>query len=230
MGLAINPETDALLVIDIQNDFIPGGMLQVAGGDEIIPGVASLASQFKTIILSQDWHPENHASFASNHPGAAPFTQIQAVYGPQTLWPDHCVQGTSGAEFHPDLHACGLVNAAALVVRKGMNPDIDSYSAFFENDGVTPTGLAGALRERGIKRVVCVGLAYDFCVGFSALDAVKSGFEAVVVKDLTRAIAAPVSDTRTTADQMDERLAQAGVILTQLADVAAATRRSNFKA
>lgn len=229
MGLSINPETDALLVIDIQNDFIPGGMLQVAGGHEIIPGVASLASQFKTIILSQDWHPENHASFASNHPGAAPFTQVQAAYGPQTLWPDHCVQGTSGAEFHPDLHACGLVNAAALVVRKGMNPDIDSYSAFFENDGVTPTGLAGALRERGIKRVVCVGLAYDFCVGFSALDAVKSGFEAVVVKDLTRAIAAPVSETRTTADEMDDRLAQAGVILTQLADVAAATRRSNFK-
>ena len=207
----INPETDALLVIDIQNDFIPGGMLQVPGGDEIIPGVAELSRQFKTIVLSQDWHPENHASFASNHPGAAPFSEIQASYGPQTLWPDHCVQGTSGAEFHPALHAAGVVNAAAIVIRKGMNPEIDSYSAFFENDGVTSTGLAGTLRDRGITRVFCVGLAYDYCVGFSALDAAKAGFESFVVKDLARAIGAPLPDGTTTADQMDKRLAATGV-------------------
>ena len=212
---AINPETDALLVIDIQNDFIPGGMLQVPGGDEIIPGVAELSRQFKTIVLSQDWHPENHASFASNHPGAAPFSEVQASYGPQTLWPDHCVQGTSGAEFHPDLHAAGVVNAAAIVIRKGMNPEIDSYSAFFENDGITSTGLAGTLRDRGITRVFCVGLAYDYCVGFSALDAAKVGFESFVVKDLARAIGAPLPDGITTADQMDHRLAAAGVSVVQ---------------
>lgn len=228
MKLSINPETDALLVIDIQNDFIPGGNLSVAGGAEIIDGVAELAKQFKTVVLSQDWHPENHASFASSHPGAAPFSEIKAYYGPQTLWPDHCVQGTAGADFHPDLYGTGVVQSAALIVRKGINSMIDSYSAFFENDGKTSTGLAGALRDRGITRVFCVGLAYDFCVGFSALDAKQVGFEAVVVKDLTRAIAAPANGDETTADVMDSRLLAASVIVADQADVT--LRRNAFKA
>lgn len=206
----INPDTDALLVIDIQNDFIPGGALAVADGAAIIPGVSALAQQFKTIVISQDWHPAEHKSFATNH-DAAPFSNIDMPYGSQTLWPDHCVQGTPGAEFHPDL--ADVVNRASLIVRKGMNPDVDSYSAFFENDQTTSTGLAGYLRDKGIQRVFCVGLAYDFCVGFSALDAKRSGFEAVVVRDLARPIAAPVSDNQTTEDVMNDKLAQAGVSL-----------------
>lgn len=223
--MKINPETDALIVIDIQNDFIPGGALAVAGGDEIISGVAQLASQFSTVILSQDWHPKGHKSFASTH-GAEPFTQIQLPYGEQTLWPDHCVQGSEGAQFHPALGE--VANQASLVIRKGMNPDIDSYSAFFENDKTTSTGLAGYLRDKGITRVFCVGLAYDFCVGFTALDAKRAGFEAVVVRNLARAIAAPVGDT-TTEEIMDRQLEQAGVPL--IPDVADGGRNNkmNYK-
>ena len=206
----INPATDALLVIDIQNDFIPGGALAVSGGDEIIEGVVELAQKFDTIVLSQDWHPAGHKSFASAH-GSEPFSTTQMPYGEQTLWPDHCVQGTEGAEFHPSL--ADVVNKAALVIRKGMNPEIDSYSAFFENDKSTTTGLAGYLRDKGIQRVFCVGLAYDFCVGFSALDAKRVGFEAVVVRDLARAIAAPVGNDKTTEDLMDEQLRASGVNL-----------------
>lgn len=222
----INPETDALLVIDIQNDFIPGGALAVSGGDEILPGVAALAEQFSAIVLSQDWHPQGHKSFASTH-GANPFSRIQMPYGDQTLWPDHCVQGTHGAQFHPDL--IDVANKAAMVIRKGMNPDIDSYSAFFENDKTTSTGLAGYLRDKGITRVFCVGLAYDFCVGFSALDAKRAGFEAVVVRNLARAIAAPVGDT-TTEEVMDQQLEQAGVVVIPDVAVAKHTGKTSYKA
>lgn len=206
----INRATDALIVIDIQNDFIPGGSLAVEGGDEIIPGVIELARKFDTIVLSQDWHPSGHKSFASSH-SAQPYSQVQMPYGPQTLWPDHCVQGSLGAQFHPDLDE--VVNRSALIVRKGMNPGVDSYSAFFENDRTTTTGLAGWLREKGIQRVFIVGLAYDFCVGFSALDAKRVGFQAVVVRDLARAIAAPVGEGKTSEGEMDSQLDQAGVAI-----------------
>lgn len=205
---------DALLVIDIQNDFCPGGALAVPGGDEIVPAVVALAARFTHVVLSQDWHPAGHASFASTH-GAAPFSSRELAYGLQTLWPDHCVQGQRGAAFHPAL--APVVDRAAAVVRKGMNPQVDSYSAFFENDRVTPTGLAGYLRERGIERVVLVGLAYDFCVGYSALDARAQGFEAVVLRDLTRAIGMPTAPGRTTVDDIEARLTQAGVTVTTAA-------------
>ena len=210
MPTPINPKTDALIVIDVQNDFIPGGSLAVSGGDEIISGIVELAEKFDTIILSQDWHPAGHKSFASSH-GAEPFTQTQMPYGEQTLWPDHCVQGTRGAQFHDDL--IDVVNRSALIVRKGMNPEVDSYSAFFENDQTTTTGLAGWLREKGIQRVFIVGLAYDFCAGFSALDAKRVGFQAVVVRDLARAIAAPVGEGKTSEGEMDSQLDQAGVAI-----------------
>lgn len=189
----------ALIVIDIQNDFCPGGALEVPKGDEIIEGVNALASQFQTVVLSQDWHPKGHASFASSHQ-KSPYETIQMPYGEQTLWPDHCVQGTSGAEFHPAL--ADTVNRAQLIVRKGMNPEIDSYSAFFENDRQTTTGLAGWLREKGITQVVLVGLAYDFCVAYSAMDATALGFEAVVIKDLCRGIGIPL-EHGTTIDATD---------------------------
>lgn len=204
----INPETDALLVIDIQNDFCPGGALAVADGDAIIPGVVELARQFKHIVLSQDWHPEGHASFATSH-DAAPFSMKTMPYGEQVLWPDHCVQGTRGGEFHDDI--ASVVSAASVVIRKGMNPDVDSYSAFFENDKTTSTGLAGYLRDKGIQRVFCVGLAYDYCVAYSALDARMEGFEAVIIKDLARPIATPVGDGRTTVDVVEEAFAGKGV-------------------
>lgn len=177
---------DVLVVIDAQNDFCPGGALAVAGGDEIMPLINALASRFDHVVLTQDWHPRDQISFASRH-GAAPFSSFQAPYGEQVLWPDHCVQGTPGADFHP-LVRQGAETRAELIVRKGYNPGVDSYSAFFENDKQTSTGLAGYLRERGFRRCVFVGLALDFCVRFSAEDAVAQGFEAVVLTDATRAI------------------------------------------
>ncbi|WP_417246386.1 bifunctional nicotinamidase/pyrazinamidase [Celeribacter sp.] len=173
---------EALLVIDIQNDFCPGGALAVTGGDEIVPGVNQLMDDFATVILTQDWHPAGHSSFASSHK-AEPFTTTQMPYGTQVLWPDHCVQGTEGAAFHTDLRVDG-----DLIIRKGFNPEIDSYSAFFENDHTTPTGLEGYLRTRGIDRLTMVGLATDFCVNFSAVDAAKLGFAVTVRTDLCRAI------------------------------------------
>ena len=175
---------DLLLVVDMQNDFCPGGQLAVAGGDEIIPVIHRIAPFFEHIVLTQDWHPPNHQSFASAHPGKRPFEQVQVSYGEQTLWPDHCVQGTSGAEFHPALH----LPQAELILRKGFRPRIDSYSAFFENDRATATGLAGYLRERNLTRVFLAGLAYDYCVAYSALDARRLGIPAVVVRDACRAI------------------------------------------
>ncbi len=176
--------TDALILIDIQNDFCPGGALAVPGGDAVVPVANRLARRFSTVVLTQDWHPADHRSFASAHPGAALFSTVTLSYGPQVLWPDHCVQGTAGAGFHPDLDT----DAAHLLVRKGFHRAIDSYSAFAENDRTTTTGLAGLLRDRGITRVFLAGLATDYCVAFSADDAVRSGFATVVVEDGCRAI------------------------------------------
>ncbi len=180
----MRPATDALIVIDIQNDFCPGGALAVADGDAIIPGVNALMEEFPAVVLTQDWHPAGHGSFASSHPGKAPFEVTQMPYGSQVLWPDHCVQGTDGAAFHADLHS----DRADLVIRKGFRPQIDSYSAFFENDQTTPTGLEGYLRTRGITRLTMVGLATDFCVAYSAMDGAKLGFDVTVRRDLCRAI------------------------------------------
>lgn len=173
----------ALIVIDVQNDFCPGGALAVAGGDEIIPRINALMSDFAVTVLTQDWHPADHSSFAGNHPGAVPFSQIDMPYGVQTLWPAHCVQGTSGADFHPALRT-----EADLILRKGFRRGIDSYSAFYENDRSTPTGLAGYLRERGITELTFVGLALDFCVGWSAIDAATLGFRTRVLQGACRAI------------------------------------------
>lgn len=180
----MRPATDALIVIDVQNDFCPGGALAVADGDAILPGINQLMSDFGAVILTQDWHPANHLSFAANHPGAAPFSLTQMPYGPQVLWPSHCVQGSHGAAFHRDLQ----IDRADLILRKGFRPAIDSYSAFFENDRSTPTGLDGYLRSRGIRDLVLTGLATDFCVAFSALDAARLGYGVTVRLDLCRAI------------------------------------------
>ena len=179
----MRPETHALLVIDVQNDFCPGGALAVAGGDDIVPGINALMDDFPAVILTQDWHPAGHSSFASTQ-GAEPMSMMQMPYGPQVLWPDHCIQGTGGAAFHPDLDT----NRADLIVRKGFRPAIDSYSAFFENDKTTPTGLAGYLRDRGLTDLTLVGLATDFCVNWSAVDAARLGFTTTVRTDLARAI------------------------------------------
>lgn len=179
----MNPVPHALIVIDVQNDFCPGGALAVGGGDEIIAPINALMDQFAVTVLTQDWHPKGHSSFASSHAGAAPFSTVQMPYGEQTLWPDHCVQGTEGAAFHPALRT-----DADLILRKGMNPAIDSYSAFFENDRTTPTGLEGYLRTRGITTLTLVGLATDFCVAYSAIDAARLGFAVTVRTDLCRAI------------------------------------------
>ena len=178
-----NPD-EALIVIDVQNDFCPGGALAVAGGDEIIARINGLMDDFQTIVLTQDWHPANHASFAANHPGAAPFSLTEMPYGPQVLWPRHCVQGTAGAAFHPALNT----DPAQLVIRKGFRTDIDSYSAFFENDKTTATGLHGYLTERGIRAVTLVGLATDYCVAYSALDAARLGYSVTVLEGACRAI------------------------------------------
>jgi len=186
MRISLQP-TDALLVIDIQIDFLPGGALAVAGGDEILPGINALAAKFEHVILTQDWHPDGHISFASTH-GKQPFEDtVEAHYGTQALWPSHCIQGSPGSEIHPGLH----IPHTELILRKGFRRHIDSYSAFTENDGSTPTGLAGYLRERCLQRLFFVGVAYDFCVGFSAIAAAKLGFESLVVEDLSRAVALP---------------------------------------
>lgn len=177
-------DTDVLLVIDVQNDFCPGGKLTVSHGDEVVPLVNLLGEQFQHVVLTQDWHPSGHKSFASANPGRQPFETVAFTYGPQVLWPDHCVQGTPGAQFHTGLQ----IPHAELVLRKGYCRDIDSYSAFYENDHKTPTGLAGYLRERGLARVFLAGLALDFCVRYSAEDAHRCGFDVVVVEDACRGI------------------------------------------
>lgn len=180
----MRPADEALVVIDVQPDFCPGGALAVADGDAVIPGINALMREFRAVVLTQDWHPPGHSSFASSHPGRAPFDVVEMPYGPQVLWPDHCIQGTAGAALHPDLDT----TRADLVVRKGFRPAIDSYSAFFENDRATPTGLAGYLRERGLRAITLVGLATDFCVSYSALDGARLGLSVTVREDLTRAI------------------------------------------
>ena len=177
-------DTDVLLVIDVQNDFCPGGALAVANGDAVVPLINRLAPHFAHVVWTQDWHPAGHSSFASSHPGKAPFSSVTMPYGEQTLWPDHCIEGTAGAAFHAGLDP----TRAQMIIRKGFRPAIDSYSAFFENDRATPTGLAGYLRERGLGRIFCVGLATDYCVRFSAEDARRLGFETVLVADACRAI------------------------------------------
>jgi len=201
----------ALLVIDVQNDFVPGGQLPVPEGDLVVPLINRLARQFSQVIIAQDWHPSGHASFASRHPGKQPFDSVQLPYGEQTLWPEHCVQGTAGAEFHPQLD----LPHAQLIIRKGCNPDIDSYSAFLEADRYTTTGLSGYLKERGIDTVYMVGLALDFCVMFSALDARAAGFNAYVVLDACRAI-----DLNGSLQSALERMQSAGVELIQSTELA----------
>jgi nicotinamidase/pyrazinamidase len=175
--------SQALIVIDVQNDFCPGGSLAVPGGDEVVAPINALMQQFETVILTQDWHPAGHSSFATSHPPKAPFEMIEMPYGPQVLWPDHCVQGSEGAQFHPDLNTGG-----DLILRKGFRPMIDSYSGFFENDQTTPTGLEGYLRNRGVSDVTLAGLATDFCVAYTALDAARLGFRVSVNLDACRAI------------------------------------------
>lgn len=178
---------DALLVIDPQNDFCEGGALAVTGGAGIMPLINPLAERFDKLIATQDWHTPDQISFASNHAGAQPFTQIEVAYGRQMLWPDHCLQGSVGADFHPDVKS--TIDRALAVIRKGYNPAVDSYSGFFENDHQTRTGLTGLLRDLGVKRVFLAGLAFDYCVRFTAEDAVREGFEAIVITDASRAIA-----------------------------------------
>jgi nicotinamidase/pyrazinamidase len=196
--------SQALIVVDVQYDFCPGGSLAVAGGDQIVAGINALMDQFPTVVLTQDWHPADHASFAANRPGAVPFSVVEMPYGPQVLWPVHCVQGSAGAAFHADLHT----DRAHLVVRKGFRAAIDSYSAFFENDHSTPTGLDGYLRNRGIERITFAGLATDFCVAWSALDAIGLGYHVSVRTDLCRAI-----DLDGSLDAARERMRTAGVLL-----------------
>lgn len=180
----MRPANEALIVIDLQNDFCQGGALEVAGGDEIVAPINALLPEFQVRVLTQDWHPAGHSSFASSHEGHSPFDLIEMPYGPQVLWPDHCLQGGHGADFHPELRT----NPADLVIRKGFRANIDSYSAFFENDHQTPTGLEGYLKTRGVDTVTLVGLATDFCVNFSAVDAAKLGFKTQVIESLCRAI------------------------------------------
>jgi nicotinamidase/pyrazinamidase len=184
MGGMTAGESDVLLVIDVQNDFCPGGALAVPRGDEVVGLINRLARRFANVVLTQDWHPADHLSFASAHPGRKPFETTTAPYGPQVLWPDHCVQGTPGSEFHPSL----TIRHAALVVRKGFRRTIDSYSAFYENDRKTPTGLVGYLRERDLTRIFLAGLALDFCVRYSAEDAARAGFAVTVIEDACRGI------------------------------------------
>jgi len=202
---------DVLLVIDVQNDFCPGGALAVPGGDLVIAPIHAIAQHFDHIVLTQDWHSPRHASFASTHPGKKPYDQIELNYGTQTLWPDHCVQGTPGADFHPDLQ----LTRAELILRKGFRPQIDSYSAFFENDRETPTGLAGYLDERDLTRVFLAGLAYDYCVGYSAIDARRLGLEAVILRDACRAI-----DLNGSVAQIEKQFEIAGVQLIKTAELA----------
>lgn len=194
----------ALIVIDVQNDFCPGGALAVEGGDEVVAPINEMMAEAAAVILTQDWHPAGHSSFASQHAGKTPFDMTEMPYGPQVLWPDHCVQGSPGAAFHADLDT----ERADLVIRKGFRPGIDSYSAFFENDHATATGLDGYLRTRGLTRLAMVGLATDFCVGFSAVDAAQLGFDVTVHRAACRAI-----DLDGSLSEMTRTMIDAGVRL-----------------
>jgi len=209
-AIIIDPALDALVVTDVQNDFCPGGALAVPSADDIVVPINHLMEGFRHVVLTQDWHPPGHQSFASAHPGRRPHETIDLPAGPQILWPDHCVQGTRGADFHPGLRAA----AARVIVRKGTDPNVDSYSAFVENDGVTVTGLGGCLRERGVRRVFFAGLALDFCVLWSAEDARRLGFDVVVVDDACRAL-----DVGGSAADARRRLDLAGAWLASLSDI-----------
>jgi nicotinamidase/pyrazinamidase len=198
-------DRDVFIVVDIQNDFCPGGALSVPHGDEVIPLINQLAERFPNVVLTQDWHPPDHLSFASAHPGKKPYDTVIVDYGPQILWPDHCVRTRPGADFHKDLD----IPHAALVLRKGIDRKIDSYSTFYENDRKTPTGLVGYLRDRGFKRVFLAGLAFDFCVRYSAEDATREGFEVVVVEDACRGI-----DVDGSVAATRESLSKLGVVRT----------------
>jgi len=206
----IHPEQDVLLVVDIQNDFCAGGALEVPGAEEIIPVVNLLAKQFQNVVLTQDWHPRDHESFASAHPGRRPYETIQVPYGLKILWPDHCVQGTRGAEFHRDLQ----IAHAELILRKGYRRDIDSYSTFYENDRKTPTGLSGYLKERELSRLYLAGLAFDFCVRYSAEDAHSEGFAVTVIEDACGAI-----DLQGSAAQTRRSLKKLGVMVSSAAEL-----------
>ncbi|MEE9335552.1 MAG: bifunctional nicotinamidase/pyrazinamidase [Granulosicoccaceae bacterium] len=194
--------SDALLIIDVQNDFCTDGALAVPDGEAVVPLINQLAAQFATVVATQDWHPAGHSSFASSHESADPFSMTTMPYGEQTLWPDHCIQNTNGAQFHTSLEMQNI----QCIIRKGFRSEVDSYSAFYENDKTTTTGLSGLLHERDIKRLVCVGLAYDFCVRFSAEDAHREGFETIVLIDACRAI-----DLEGSADAANQALSDLGV-------------------
>ena len=200
----------ALVVVDVQNDFCPGGALAVPDGDAVVAAINRIAPRFSARVLTQDWHPPGHRSFASSHPGRAPFETTELSYGEQVLWPDHCVQGTAGAAFHPDL----VTDGADLVLRKGFRREIDSYSAFYENDRRTPTGLTGYLRTRGVSRLFFAGLATDFCVAYSAIDGAREGFETAVVEDGCRGI-----DLDGSLADAWARMAAAGVARVRAADL-----------
>lgn len=216
-GLVLDPATDVLGIVDLQPTFMPGGELAVAGAEEIVPGINRLLRErFLHAFATQDWHPPGHTSFASSHSGRKPYDVVSMPYGPQVLWPDHAVQGTVGAELHPGLDGTRV----SLILRKGWRPELDSYSAFFENDGVTRTGLAGWLADRGVRRLFLVGLAADFCVAWSAEDAVRAGLEAIVIEDLTRAIALPQPGGGTSATLAHDRLKAAGVRFIQSDELA----------
>lgn len=205
-------QTDLLLVVDVQMDFCSGGALAVPDGEAVVAPINRLMDRFPHVAATQDWHPRGHLSFASSHPGRQPFDTIAASYGAQTLWPDHCVQDTPGAELHPDLRKSPL----ELILRKGFRPEIDSYSAFMENDRTTPTGLAGYMRERGFRRIFCAGLALDYCVRFSVEDARRLGFESVAIVDACRAI-----DRNGSLEAAMTGMKAAGVELTTVAEVEA---------
>jgi nicotinamidase/pyrazinamidase len=215
-GLVLDPLTDVLGIVDLQPTFMPGGELPVIGGDEIVPVINRLLrDHFRHAFATQDWHPVDHTSFASRHPGRGPYDVVSMPYGPQILWPDHAIQGTPNAALHPDLDA----DRITLILRKGWRPELDSYSAFFENDGVTRTGLSGWLADRNVRRVFLAGLAADFCVAWSAEDAVNAGFETIVIEDATRAIALPQPDGTTSATQARARLEALGVRFISSADL-----------
>ncbi len=201
---------EVLIVVDVQNDFCPGGALGVAQGDSVIAPIHRIAPLFQHVVLTQDWHTAHHSSFASSHPGKRTYEQIEMSYGAQILWPDHCIQSSKGAEFHPGLH----LPQAELILRKGYDPDIDSYSAFFENDRSTPTGLGGYLEERGLTRCFIAGLAYDYCVGYSALDARRIGLQAYVLRDACRAI-----DLNGSVAAIEAEMAKAGVHIIETGDL-----------
>jgi len=205
--ITIDPDSDILGVVDVQRTFMPGGELPVTDGDVVVPVINGLLALFPHAFATQDWHPAGHTSFASRHPGRAPFDEIILPYGKQTLWPDHALIGSANAEIHPDIRQ----DRIELIIRKGFRPELDSYSAFFENDRTTPTGLDGWLRQRGFRNLYLAGLATDFCVAWSAEDAVRLGYRVTIIEDACRGIGVPTGNGRTTLDDTSDRLHGMGV-------------------